>query len=205
MEIYLDGARQLTLQSNIPTVGAALVEMNQWLQRNGRALQRISIDGRDIPAEELTVEIGNTPASGVKRLDVSSARVADLVLEALDEVENVLPEMPVACHTLAQILAGENPEEGLDSLEQILGIWMALCERRRQIADALSIELSGLSIADRTVAARDESLVELLGRIQAGREKKDFTALSDLIAYDLFEFAEQEPEVFALLRAKCAD
>ncbi len=204
MEIYLDGARQLTLQANIPTVGAALVELNAWLQRNGRALQRISIDGRDISADELTLEIGNLPSGGVNRLEVTSARVADLVLEALDEVENVLPELPVACQTLAQILAGENPAEGLDSLDQVLGIWAALRERRHQIADALGLELTAMSVSNRSIADRDASLGELLGRIDAERAKKDFTALSDLIAYDLFEFAEQEPDVFSALRAKCA-
>lgn len=205
MEIYLDGARQLTLQADIRTVGAALVELNAWLQRNGRALQRVSIDGRDIPAEDLTIEIGNLPASGVTRLEVTSARIADLVMDALDEVENVLPEMLVACQTLAQILAGENPEEGLDSLTQVVGIWAALQERRTQIADALGIELAGLALSDRSLADRDKSLGALLERIEAERAKKDFTALSDLIAYDLFEFAEQEPDVFALLRAKCGD
>jgi hypothetical protein len=151
------------------------------------------------------MEIGNLPADTVSRLDVSSARIADLVIEALDEVENVLPELPVACQTLAQILAGENAEEGIDSLEQIMGIWMALRERRRQIADALGFELGSLTHGGRSLDARDADLGELLGRIQAGREKKDYAGISDLFAYDLFEFAEQEPEVFALLRAKCAD
>ncbi len=204
MEIYLDGARQLTLQSNIATVGAALVELNAWLQRNGRALQRISIDGREIPAEDLTLDIGNIPAANVKRLDVASARVVDLVAEALQEVEEVLPEMPVACQTLAQILGGENPDEALDSLTQVLAIWAALVERRRQIADALALDLTALELSGRTLAERDLSLCETLARIKSARETRDFAALTDLIAYDLFEFAESEAETFALLRAQCS-
>jgi hypothetical protein len=203
MEIYLDGARQLTLQSDIRTVGAALVELHAWLQRNGRALQHVSIDGRDIPAEELTLEIGNLPASGVTRLDVTSASVADLVRDALDEVENVLPELPVACQSLAQILAGENPDEGLDSLTQILGIWMALRERRVQIAGAMGFDLAAVDLTGQTLADRDRSLGELLARIQEELDRRNLPALSDLIAYDLFEFAEQEPKVFTALRAKC--
>jgi hypothetical protein len=181
-----------------------LVELNTWLQRNGRALQRISIDGREIPAEELTLEIGNTPAAKVARLDVSSARVVDLVAEALREVEDVLPEMPVACQTLAQILGGEKPEEALDSLTQVLAIWAALVERRRQIADALALDLGAIESAGRTLADRDLSLRETLAHIKSARENRDFAALTDLIAYDLFEFAESEAEIFAVLRAQCA-
>jgi hypothetical protein len=204
MEIYLDGARQLTLQANIATVGAALVELNGWLQRNGRALQRISIDGREILAEELTLEIGNMPAAGVLRLDVTSARVVDLVIEALQEVEEVLPELPVACQTLAQILSGQAPEEGLDSLTQVLAIWAALIERRRQIADALTIDLTAVAAAGRSLADRDASLAQTLARVEGARDKRDFGGLAELIAYDLFEFAESEAEAFALLRARCA-
>lgn len=203
MEIYLDGARQLTLQAHIATVGAALIELNGWLQRNGRALQRVSIDGREIPAEALTLEIGNMPAAAVSRLEVTSARVADLIAEALDEVETVLPELPVACQTLAQILGGENAAEGVDSIAQVMAIWHALIERRRQIAGALSLDLTALKANGRSIAERDASLSDTLTRIQSAQSASDFAALTELVAYDLFEFAESEAETFAVLRAQC--
>jgi hypothetical protein len=203
MEVYLDGARQLTLQLGVSTVGAALVELNGWLQQNGRALQSVSIDGTNIPADQLTQEIGNLPASNVSRLDVASARVVDLVVEALDEAQGVLPEMPVACQTLAQILGGENPNEGIESLNQVLEIWTALRERRRQIAEALTLDFSSLSLSGRSLAERDLALTETLNRVYAARDQADFAALADLVAYDLFEFAEQELEVFGVLRAQC--
>jgi hypothetical protein len=205
MEIYLDGARQMTLQARVPTVGAALVELNAWLQQNGRALQRVSIDGKDVPAEALTREFGDLPAAQVARLDVTSARVLDLVGEALDEVENVLPEMSVACQTLAQIISGEEPEAGLEPLAQLLEVWTALRDRRRQIAGALKLELGALEVSGQALSVRELELDDVLGRVTAARAKKDYKALADLLAYNVFELAEQEIEVFALLRGRCAE
>jgi len=94
MEIKLDGKKHFLLQSDPGTVGAALIEINEYLEANGRALQSISVDGRDAPAEEITPAFGQVPVSDVTLLEIVSADVRALVIESIAELAEVVPELP---------------------------------------------------------------------------------------------------------------
>lgn len=205
MEIVLDGQPHFPLQSNPDTVGSALLEINAYLQERGRALQAVSLDGRNVPADELTPEFGQRPVSRVQRLEVTSARTVDLVRESLSEVEAVLPELPVACQTLAGILAGDGPEEGRASFNQLLEVWDALRQRRVQVIDALGLDAGELALEGKSLRARETELGELLSRVRDAVAQGDHATASDLLAYELSTMAEQEASIISLLDAHCTD
>ncbi len=203
MQIQLDGRPYLSLQSAPPTLGDALVEIDQHLQANGRAMQTVEVDGENIPADELTQEFANRTAAQVKRLNVTSASLSDLVLEAITEVEAVLPELPVACQALATVFAGDNPGEGLAPLGDLLEIWDGLRETRERVVGALSLNFAAVAFEGKTIGEHEESLETMIGRVHEAIEKQDFRGAADLIAYDLNTFAEKEPGLFKELRAQC--
>lgn len=205
MDLRIDGKPQLTLQSQPGTIGAVLLEVNAYLQGNGRALQRVTIDGRLMAPEDLTPELGARPVDSVSTVEVESARVGDLVLESLDEVASVLPELPIACQTLSAVLASDTPEEGFEGYGQLMAVWAALRERRQQVIGALGISAGSLELAGRTLQAREEALAAALARAGELREAQEHSTLADLLAYDLSELAEEEAAVIALLRSCCAD
>ncbi len=204
MEILLDGQPYPGLwPAPGPTVGEALIEIDQHLQAKGRAMQTVELDGENIAADELTMAVAGTPGAQVGRLWVTSARVGDLVLEAIGEVEAVLPELPVACQALATVFAGDDPGEGLEPLGDLLEIWEGLRESRERVAGALNLALAAIPFEGGTAESYEAALEAMIGRVHDAVEKQDFKAAADLIAYDLNEFAEREPDLFKQLRAQC--
>ena len=202
MEITLDGKRQFLLQSDPGTIGAALIEINEYLQVNGRALQNIIADGRDIPAEEITPAFGQTPVSDIRRLEIVSADIRTLVKESVAELAEVVPELPVACQELAQILAGDAPEQAFAGFNQLLEIWTVLKERQTQVANSLGIELAVLELEGASLSKHEEELSGVLDTARQAMESSDFAKLADLLAYDLSALAEREGSIVQLLQAK---
>ena len=202
MEITLDGKRQFLLQSDPGTIGAALIEINEYLQVNGRALQNIIADGRDIPAEEITPAFGQTPVSDIRRLEIVSADIHTLVKESVAELAEVVPELPVACQELAQILAGDAPEQAFAGFNQLLEIWTVLKERQTQVANSLGIELAVLELEGASLSKHEEELSGVLNAARQAMESSDFAKLADLLAYDLSTLAERETSIVQLLHSK---
>ncbi len=203
MELVLDGQPYLSLQAVPLTIGEALIEMDLHLQANGRAMQTVEVDGKNMPADELTMDFANTPSAQVGRVLVTSAHLGELVLEAIGEVEAVLPELPVACQALATVFAGDEPGEGLAPLGDLLEIWEGLRESRERVAGALNLSFEAVPFDGKTVKAYEEALESVIGRVHEAVEKQDFKAAADLIAYDLSTFAEKEPGIFKQLRDEC--
>jgi len=203
MQIQLDGRTYVSSQPALPTLGEALIEIDQHLQAKGRAMQTVEVDGENIPADELTQEFASRSAAQVQQLAVTSASLSDLVLEAIGDVEAVLPELPVACQALATVFAGDDPGEGLAPLGDLLEIWEGLRETRERVVGALSLNFSAVPFDGKTVGDYEESLELMIGRVHEAVEKQDFRAAADLIAYDLNTFAEQEPGLFQELRKQC--
>ncbi len=202
MEITLDGKKQFLLQSDPGTIGAALIEINEYLQANGRALQSIITDGRDVPAEEITPAFGQTPVSDVQRLEIVSADVRALVKESIAELAEVVPELPVACQELAQVLAGDAPEQAFAGFNQLLEIWSVLKERQTQIANSLGIKLAVLELEGASLSKHEEELSGVLNTARQAMESSDFAKLADLLAYDISPLAERESSIVQLLQSK---
>ena len=59
-------------------MGTALVEINEFLHANGRALQSIIADGANIPAEDITSSFAAKPISSIATLEITSADHRDL-------------------------------------------------------------------------------------------------------------------------------
>lgn len=202
MEITVDGKRHMLLRADVRTVGDALIEINDYLEANSRALQRIISDGRDIPAEDVPRMLGSKPVADIQALEIISADLRELVKESIDELAEIVPELPVACQELAQVLSGEAPEQGFSGFNQLMTIWGALKERQVQIAVSLELELSVQEIEGTVLAKHEEELWALLETAKAAMENSDFAKLADLLAYDLSSLAEREASIIELLRSK---
>ena len=201
MEITVDGKQHFLLHSDPGTVGDVLIEINEFLQANGRVLQGIVADGRNVPAEEITQDFGGTPVSGIGTLDITSADQRELARESIDELAEVVPELPVACQQLSTLLAGDAEEEALEGFDNLLKIWAALKERQAQIVDALSLDAAELELEGGRIADHDKELQRLLEKARSARAKPDLAVLADVLAYDLSPLAEREADIIALFRS----
>lgn len=200
MRIQLDDQENHALTSNPDTLSAVLLELTAQIQSQGRAIQSISLDGKEVSPESMTAAWGETPVTDIDTLKVTTASVHDLVVNALDEISEVIPELPTACHELAQILASDNPAECFAHFNQFLDIWSVLKERQQQVAGTLGADFGAIQLGTNTALEHNAKLDGYLTRARAHMEASQFAELADLLSHDLIELAEEEANLIAALR-----
>ena len=112
MEVIVDGERNFSLTGAPSNVVSAVGEINAFLQEKGRAILTLLLDGKQLEPLDLSEPVGEKPLDEVKTLEVRSEALTVLIRSCLSELEEVLPELPQACHDLAEVFQGENPEDG---------------------------------------------------------------------------------------------
>lgn len=202
MLITVDDESHFVLKSNPATLGDVLIEVTEHIQSKNRAIQAILLDGKNIPPEELTPGFGKTRVSEVQTLEVHSAGLAELVASALEEIAEVLPELPVACHELAQILVGDDPASCFGHFNQFLDIWDVIKERQTQVVNLLNVDIDTLAVGGVAVSEHNARLNDRIQLARKYMESSDFPDLSDLLSHDLAEMAEVEEGIIELLKAK---
>lgn len=200
MRITLDEKENVALASNPDTIGAVLLDLTALLQSRGRAIQSVTLDGQDIAPEAMTPEWGTQPLADFESLEVATASITDLALATLDEIAAVIPELPTACHELAQILTGDTPSDGFGHFNQLLEIWEVLKEREHQVAGSLGLDLSTVTLGSETALEHDARLQGVLTRACAFMESSQFVELADLLSHDLIDMAEAESDLIESLR-----
>ncbi len=202
MEISVDEEHSFVLKSAPQTLGDVLNEVTRYIQAKKRAIQVITLNDVDVPPEDLTPELGQTPISEVETLRVHTISVAELVMSALEEIADVIPELSSACHELAQILSSEDPASCFGQFNQFLDIWEVLKERQSQATNLMELNASDLALKKGSLSLHDATLDRLLGKARNCMETSDFPGLADLLSHDLSELAEVEEEIIELLKSK---
>jgi hypothetical protein len=201
MKITLDNKSNFALASNPATLGDVLIELTQRTESQGRAIQVIILNGKDTSPEELTVEAGQTLVSEIGTLAIHTADMSELVMSSLDEISIVIPEMSVACHELAQILAGDNPASCFGQFNQFLDIWDVLKEREQQAITILKLDAGSMVANGQSVFDHNATLDGHLQNARKFMEASKFPELADLLSHDLAEAAEVEEDIIAQLKA----
>jgi hypothetical protein len=202
LKLLLDIAESFDLPPDTVFLPQALVAVNAFLEARGRTLQAVIVDGRPIPPERLAAELRDKQVHEVSTLEVRSATAASLVIETIDEVAEVLPELPVACQQLSAVIAGEAPEEGFKPFNDLLEIWETLEVRQRQAGDLLGVGLGEIEVGGESVQRHRAAVRALLARARNALENSDFIGLSQLLAYELSDHAEREQDIMAALRLR---
>ncbi|MFP6583206.1 MAG: hypothetical protein VCD00_11720 [Candidatus Hydrogenedentota bacterium] len=201
MRIRLDDQEGLGLISNPSTLAGALAEVTELVQAKGRAIQTIIINAENVAPEALTVELGSRPVSEIDSLELQTVSIKELVVESLDEIAEVIPELPTACHELAQVLVSDDPASCFAQFNQFLEIWEVLKERQAQAASSLELSLEELVFRGSNASAHNLKLDAMLKKARGFMEASSFPELSDLLSHDLVELAEAEADLIAALRA----
>lgn len=202
MQITVDDETRFVLKSSPDTIGAVLLEITEHVQSKSRAIQVILLNGQDMSPESLTPEFGKTPVGEIQTLEVRTASMGDLVLNALEEISGVIPELPSACHELAQVLGGDDPSSCFGQFNQFLDIWEVLKERQQQVVNLLNVDIGTMPVGSASVSSHNAELDKLINHARKCMEASDFPGLSDLLSHDLANLAEAEEDIILLLKAK---
>jgi len=202
MDVKIDGVPVGTWEREPEDAIDALALIADGLRTQGRAMVSVTIDGRVLRPEEVSAELSGKSLDAVGALAVSSESVSALVAECLSDLEQVLPELPEACHRLAEVFQGDCPETGYEPFQQLAEIWSVIKERELQILSALGIDGDSLAIGGVPLAKAHEELNQFVEEAAGALQVRDCVLLGDLLEYELAPRAEAEAEIVALLREK---
>lgn len=201
MEVMVDGARFSFAEPPKDVIGA-VAAVSERLQQQGRSIMRVNVDGQPLDPASLVEVLSKKPIDAVRTLSFESESVAKLVEESLRELESVLPELSKACHELAAIFQGADPQSGYEPFEQLAEIWSHVKTRQSLIANALDMNLDTLTINGKSVSAAHDELNGFLAEAAGALESGDLVLLGDLLEYELAPRAETEVAITALLRER---
>ena len=200
MDVILDGESNFELKGNPQDVFSAVVAIEDFLRQNGRAMLSVKADGMNIMPTLLAKELQDKPLDDIKILEIESEDISELVNKCLKELEEVLPELPKACHSLAEIFQSDSPEDGFEPFRQLADIWHNVKIRQQQIVGILSIDTESVKLDDSTLAEMHEELNKFLNEALEALKVCDNVCLGDLLEYELAPRAESEERIVALLR-----
>lgn len=202
MEVKIDGVPANAWIQAPDNVRDALAAIADNLRAQRRAMIGIEVDGKAILPEDLSAELSDRNPAEIATLSVASERISALVAQCLNELEHVLPELPQACHRLAEVFQGDSPESGYEPFEQLAAIWHVIKERELQVVNALGIEEDALFVAGTPLAKTHEELNLYIEEAAGALQARDCVLLGDLLEYELAPRAETEMEIVAILREK---
>lgn len=205
MQIKIDQNDSYNIPENTTDALAALSQLSNHLRARGRAAMRLTLDGKPLPADKIAETFKDKPVDALAQLHVETAQLSTLIAEALEELEKSTPELAPACHRLAEIFQGESPEQGYEPFQQLAGIWKVIKEREMQVAQALDIEWSSLTVKEMPIERLHDELNDYLAEAAEALKVADCVLLGDLLEYELAPKAEMEPEIVAMLRGKAGN
>jgi len=205
MNVIVDGEANFRLDGEPKDVLAVVGAVTSFLQEKGRAILSLKVDGEAIPPAELVERLEDTPLEDAGTLEVESAEVGALVRECLGDVQASIPELPKACHELAQIFQGESPEDGFEPFQRLAELWGVVKSREQMAASALALSLDKLKIDHKPFDELHEELNQYLTEAAAALEANDCVLLGDLLEYELAPRAEMEAQILALLLEQVPD
>lgn len=200
MRVLVDGRPHPVLLMAAPSVAVVIAEVDGILEHQGRAIQKVAIDGDTWPLEELADSIADMSVDEIALVEIFTEDLRVLVERSLTEIDSVIGELPTACHTLAALLNSPDRGAALESYAEFEEVWYELLERHRQVLSVLKLKPSAVSVGGMSLARWDDKVLLL---VQQGAElamSGDAPSLADLLSHDIAAFAEQEAEIIESLR-----
>ena len=202
MRIIVDGDADFKGTADSTNVGAALTQVTNYLHGKRRAILAVIINGQNVSPDDIPTIFENVPTEEIQTVEVQSESIVALARESLDEIQEVLPELPVACHSLAEVLKDDATNETKEHFRQLLEIWNTIKQREQLILDSLEISEHELALKERTLSEWKGELEQYMVEARHAFEEGDFATLSDLLEYELAPRAEFETEIVEFLLAQ---
>jgi len=204
MEVILDGVPGFVVEGDPQDALAVVVAASDYLQEQGRAVLSLAMDGQAISPDGLADALKDRPLDSIRKIEITSESLLDLVDQTLRELEEVLPELPQACHDLAEVFQGDDPEAGFTPFHQLAEIWRNVKIRETQVLHALNEDAESLAVREAPLSKVHNELNEFLTEAAQAIEAGDLILLGDLLEYELAPRAEMEIDIVALLRQRAA-
>lgn len=176
MRVLLDGVE---IAAQVPSLEEGLSNGVAAAEQAGRIIIQVAADGKPLPDEPQT--------SSVQVLELTTADPKELVGGTLKSAAEALETVRAQQHTAADLIQSGRTAEGLDHLQAALATWQVVRDVLSQASQLMGCDLSQvpLPVEGAGLAASVSDLAGCLRELKQASEREDWSALADIIAYDL--------------------
>ncbi len=198
MIVYLDDVR---LEPETPTLADAIELARRAALEHGRVIIEIKGDGAAVAADLL--DNPEAHDASFNELRLVSTPPGPMAREILLEARDTLDSARLDQSTAAELIQTGSLADALDPLQSALEAWSLV----REVVDKIQA-LTGIDPAGVVVEARGErstgascvvALTKALADLRAALRASDWSALADLLAYDLDEQADRWQAMLAAM------
>lgn len=184
MKLVIDGE---TISNEVDGIAAALDVARYKAAASGRLIVEVHADGQ--PAGELLDDVP-TDTAGVSELGVITADKSAFLSETLHDALDALDATLIHQNQAASQLDQGQVHDALASLQAVIGGWQSVRTVVAQSAALMGIELQDLGVGDTTAGEAITGLADDLVALRDAVNNEDWSALGDVLGYDLKERAE---------------
>jgi hypothetical protein len=200
VELFIDKKPSNQYAAGAADVMSALMAASEDLRQQGRVILSVRMDGVALSPDTMLETLKDKPTAEAGVVDIVSDDITHVVCETLDELEAVLPDLPEACHSLAEVFQGQDPAAGYEPFDRLATIWKTVKEREMQVVNALNIDTSAFLVSGAPLVRMHGELNTFLAEAAEALKNEDCILLGDLLEYELAPKAEAELEIVRALR-----
>lgn len=174
-----------------PTLHAAVRAAVEKAAAAGRVIVEVHADGRRLP-DELIVSPPDEAVGGELRF--TSAHPRELVRTVLRDAAGALGNVLPIQRQCAEALQVGRQQDALAQLTEVIQTWQAIREALDSSVQLLGVPLERFSASaggGPDLAALDTALIGRLKEIDRALRSQDWSALADVLAYDMGDEAER--------------
>lgn len=182
VDVTLDGQ---TLAIPRPTLAHALRAAADAAKARGRVVIEVKADGQRIPDEALANP--SDELTTIRSLTFLSADPRQLVGQTLLDAADALDDVQGEQQMVSDLIQMGRTGEAIEPLQRVLTTWQAARDVVDRGSALMGISLSSLKLGgiDEGFDAATRNLRENLRALRDAMEAEDWSAISDVVAYDL--------------------
>lgn len=186
MQVYVDDQ-----PCEVPAecVGEAIAAAAELVQREGRMIVEVSVDGEKWTERELSSPEHIRAVAG--DIHLTTADPADLVCSTFADAAEALEDADILQREAAELIQADDGRRAMEKLCDALAIWSAVQDAVQKGAALLDVSLEDMKICETTAQECVERLAERLKDMKRAVESDDPINLSDTLMYELPDVVQQ--------------
>lgn len=193
MAVMVDDQPLAVEKMGLLTIGQVL----SHVQRGNRLVINLLIDGKAPDLSGLGA-VRRSPLDG-HTIYIETAEPHAVAHNVLAEVEHQLDQNDEIRDQVVLLLQQNHPERALEKLHGWFHIWLTIQESVSKVSQLLRIDLDALQVDGNSLSEVLERFAAQLREIKSAIENRDFVTLSDVLAYEMTQAADDWRSVLAAL------
>jgi len=195
MKLTIDNQKGMAFVSNPQNLGELLEAIMIYAQGKSRLIQHIVLDGERLLPNDLTASRKATPLTDIDILEIETSSTDLIIDDELQNLKEILPDLSAACHSMSQVMQSTVPQNVFQQFNDLMDVWEVVKERQAQITKTKGFDVDSFPVNKITLKQHNAELEVHLQKAKLQLERSQFAELSDLLSYELADFADDELKI----------